>query len=107
MELLELKETGASRHAEHVRDCPRCRTLLSNLPTLSADEITAPDSEEVTAGVSRPTADAVEVVPGTIWIADDGEGLGFRELLAVVARSRRDPRLVVVVPISEEVEQAT
>jgi hypothetical protein len=107
MELLELKETGASRHAEHVRDCPRCRTLLSNLPTLSADEITPPESEELTVGVSRPTADAIEVMPGTIWIADDGEGLGFRELLAVVARSRRDSRLVLVVPISEEVEQAT
>ena len=94
MELLELKETRASRHAEHVRGCPRCRTLLSNLSTLSADKITAPESKELTVGVSRPISHAVK-------------GLGFRELLAVVARSRRDSRLVVVVPISEEVEEAT
>lgn len=107
MELLELKETGATRHGEHVRDCPRCRTLLANLATLSAGEITAFESEELNAGVSRAAAHAVEVVPGAIWVADDGEGLGFRELLAVVARSRRDPRLVVVVPISEEIDQGT
>ncbi|HLK13339.1 MAG TPA: hypothetical protein VKT78_00915 [Fimbriimonadaceae bacterium] len=50
--------------------------------------------------------EAVEVIPGAIWttVAD---GIGFREVVAIVARSRRDPRLVIVVPLSEEIEDAT
>lgn len=106
MELMELKETGATRHAEHLRECPRCRTLLANLPTLAAGGVAA-ERAELGDRAIRPTAQTVEVLPGTIWIADDGQGLGFREIVAIVGRSRRDPRLLVVVPVSEDVEQGT
>lgn len=107
MELMELKEAGATRHAKHVRDCPRCRTLLANLPAFAAGEVVIAESGEVGTGVVRPTEQTVEVRPGAIWIADDGQGLGFREIVAIVGRSRRDPRLLVVVPVSEDVEQGT
>jgi hypothetical protein len=107
MELMELKETGATRYAEHVRGCARCRTLLVNLPAFAADEIAVPEGTERGAGVVRPAAQTIEGAPGTIWIADDGQGFGFREMLAIVGRSRRDPRLIVVVPISADVEHGT
>jgi hypothetical protein len=104
---MELKGTGATRHAEHLLECARCRTLLARLPGLAVGETTVPERAKQGAGAVRPAASTVEAVPGTIWLADDGQDLGFREILAIVGRSRRDPRLVVVVPISEEVEQGT
>jgi hypothetical protein len=48
----------------------------------------------------------VEVTPGAIWTAASND-IGFREVVAILARSRRDPRLVVVVPVSEQTEDAT
>jgi hypothetical protein len=106
MELLELKETLTAAQAEHIQECARCPALLEALPDLDSTTL-APASEDLPSGSPRATAASVEVKPGTIWTADDGEGLGFRELLAVLGRSQRDPRLVVVVPISEEVEDGT
>jgi hypothetical protein len=107
IELIELKETGATRHAEHVESCPRCQALLRSLNVSANSE--QPDARipgDLPSAQGREQESAVEVTPGTIWTAESDE-LGFREVVAVVARSRRDPRLVVVVPISEQVEAGT
>ena len=107
IELIELKETGTTRHAEHVDSCRRCQALLRSLdvPT-TREETEAQMPNGVRSAPSRRQAKTVEVTPGMIWTADSNE-FGFRELVAVVARSRRDRRLVVVVPISNEIEDAT
>lgn len=107
IELIELKETGTTRHAEHVTDCPRCEALLRSLAASElSEEVEPPDANGLPAAPSRASSKAVEVTPGAIWttLSDDN---GFREVVAIVARSRRDPRLVVVVPISEQIDDAT
>ena len=105
IELIELKETGTTRHAEHVEHCPRCQALLRSLavPANIDEQPTGPGG--LPAAPSRH-AKTVEVTPGAIWTAASSD-IGFREVVAILARSRRDPRLVVVVPVSEETEDAT
>lgn len=105
IELVELSETGTTRYAEHVDNCPRCQALLRSLAVPAhADEPVQPS--ELPTAPSRKEATTVQVAPGAIWISESDD-VGFREPVAIVARSRRDPRLVIVVPISEEIEGAT
>lgn len=107
IELIELTETGTTRHAEHVDDCRRCRALLRLLAVSEHDDnVELPAMSDLPAVPPRGQAKKIGVTPGAIW-ASESDDSGFREIVAVVARSRRDPRLVVVVPISEDVEAAT
>jgi hypothetical protein len=107
MELIELKETGTTRHVEHVESCPRCQAVLRSLTVPEAVEQSgARAAHDLPNAPSREQVRTPEIVPGAIWTAGSDD-IGFREIVAVVGRSRRDPRLVVVVPVSEEIEDAT
>jgi hypothetical protein len=106
IELIELKETGTTRHAEHVEHCPRCQALLRSLAVPANVDERPTATGGLPAAPSREEPKTVEVTPGAIWTAAS-DGIGFREVVAILARSRRDPRLVVVVPVSEETEDAT
>ena len=107
IELIELKETGTTRHAEHVDNCPRCQALLRSIAVSDhSEDVDLQDLNGLPAAPSLAQAKAVQVEPGGIWRTQP-DGSGFREVVAIVARSRRDPRLVVVVPISEAIEDAT
>jgi len=107
-ELLELKETGDETATAHVAGCHRCRALLKSLKDVDGDTV-RPIGGGKTRSIARPMRQpiaAAEKQPGTIWIAA-GDESGWMEVVLVIGRSRRDRRVVVVVPISDAVEDGT
>src|SRR3954470_18199531 len=69
IELIELKETGTTRHAEHVNDCLRCQALLRILALSEhTDNVELPAMSH--AVPSRVQAKKIEVTPGSIWASE-------------------------------------
>lgn len=109
MELQEFKREGEGRAADHLRECARCRALLRELPEISEQELSALSLNAVatTFAIRRDVTGAERPVSGQIWRAAVSPDAPWSQLVAVVGRSRVEPGLVMVIPVSEEVENGT
>lgn len=112
MELQEINERGADgRAAAHLEDCARCRALLRDLPDVAENEL--PLSSMSLVGTLQPGGAApsprsvARPASGEVWRAAASPEAPWSQVVAVVGRSRAEPGLVIVIPISEEVEYGT
>ena len=91
LELLALKETGDEAAAAHVATCHRCQALLRTLRDADQTVIVSTGGGKTHLAHVREPADGTDVRPGAVWVAT-GDEPGWTEVVAVVGRSRRDPR---------------
>jgi hypothetical protein len=110
MELLEIKNAGGAADAssrEHLERCDRCQALLAHLTSAEPVDVEVPERLPRLLAARTELPRPEHTAAGQLWLAVARTAGDWTYPVVVIGRPRKRPGTVLVVPLMNEVDEAT